>query len=84
MSLYYNGDNSYLFVNGKEIYKFKASNKNFSFPFFLGNISNKLGAIDCKEVSSKGNAYDFSVDCSSIDKSNILNIHKYLMIKNSV
>ena len=26
--------------------------------------------------------YDFSVDCSAIDKSIILNIHKYLMIKN--
>ena len=24
--LHYNGDNSYLFVNRKEIYKFKASN----------------------------------------------------------
>ena len=34
LSLYYNGDNSYLFVNGKEIYKFKASNKNVNFPFF--------------------------------------------------
>ena len=28
LSLHYNADNSYLFVNGKEIYKFKTSNKN--------------------------------------------------------
>ena len=28
LSFYYNGDNSYLFVNGKEISKFKANNKN--------------------------------------------------------
>ena len=34
LSLYYNDDNSYLFVNGKEIYKFKASNKNVNFHFF--------------------------------------------------
>ena len=27
MSLYYNADNSYLFVNGKEIFKFKVVNK---------------------------------------------------------
>ena len=27
-----NGDNSNLFVNGKEIYKFKANNKNVNFP----------------------------------------------------
>ena len=26
LSLHYNDDNSYLFVNGKEIYKFKANN----------------------------------------------------------
>ena len=30
------------------------------------------------------NVYDFSVDYVAIDKSNILNIHKYLMIKNSI
>ena len=44
LSLHYNGDNSYLFVNEKEIYKFKASNKNVNFTtqFCLGSISNKF------------------------------------------
>ena len=28
LSLYYNAENSFLFVNGKEIFKFKANNKN--------------------------------------------------------
>ena len=28
LSLHYNAGNSYLFVNGKEVYRFKASNKN--------------------------------------------------------
>ena len=28
LSLHYNADNRYLFVNGKETYKFKTSNKN--------------------------------------------------------
>ena len=47
LSLHYNSDNSYLFVNGKEIYKFKASNKNNNFPshFCLENISTKF---DCR------------------------------------
>ena len=31
LSLHYNDDNSYLFVYGKEIYKFKAGNKNVDF-----------------------------------------------------
>ena len=32
LSLPYNGDNSYLFVNGKKIYKFKANNGSVNFP----------------------------------------------------
>ena len=32
LSFHYNADNSYLFVNGKEIFKFKADNKNGNFP----------------------------------------------------
>ena len=32
LDLHYNSDNSYLFVNGKEIFKFKAANKNVNFP----------------------------------------------------
>ena len=31
LSLHYNADSSYLFVNGKEIFKFKAYNKNVNF-----------------------------------------------------
>ena len=32
LSLHYNADNSYLFVNGREMFKFKADNKNVNFP----------------------------------------------------
>ena len=40
LSLHYNGANSYLFVNGTEIYKFKAKNSEIATtPLFLGNIS---------------------------------------------
>ena len=31
LSLHYNAHNNYLFVNGKEIFKFKAGNKNVNF-----------------------------------------------------
>ena len=53
MSFHYNSDNSYVFVNGKEIYKFKASNKNVNFPsyFCLGRMSNKFVYVDSEEVS---------------------------------
>ena len=86
LSLHYNSDNTYLFVNDKEIYKFKANNKNFNFlpQFSLGSIPNKFDYDDSEKVCFKGNVYDFSVDYDAIDKSNILRIHKYLMIKSKV
>ena len=40
LSLHYNGANSYLFVNGTEIYKFKAKDSEIvAIPLCLGNIS---------------------------------------------
>lgn len=37
--------------------------------------------VESVEKSFKGNVY---VNCLAIDKSNIVNIHKYLMIKNNI
>ena len=76
MSFHYNADNSYLFLNGKEIVKFKDDNKNVDFPtqFCLGSISNGFRNTESREVSLNENVYDFSVDKSSIDKYDILNI----------
>ena len=75
-----------LALNGKEIFKFKVSNKNLNFPsqFCLGSISNVCRATESTEVSLDGNMYDFSVDYNSIDKSEILNINRYLMTKNNI
>ena len=45
LSLDYNGANSYLFVNGTEIYKFKAKNSEIvASPLCLGNISKEWSA----------------------------------------
>ena len=54
LSLLYKADNSYLFVNGKEIFNFKADNKNvsnFATPFCLGSISNGFSALESKRLS---------------------------------
>ena len=55
--LHSNADKSYLFVNGKEIFKFKASNKNINFPtqIWLRSISNDFSATESREVSLNGN-----------------------------
>ena len=46
LSFHYNNDNSYLFVNGKEIIKFKGDKKNVKFParFRLVSISDGFSA----------------------------------------
>ena len=74
-----------MFVNGKEVFKFKANNKNVDFPtqFCLENTSNRFGATDSREVSLKGNVYNVSVDYNATDTSDIINIHNYLMVKNN-
>ena len=50
--------------------------------FCLGSISNDFDAVDIREVHLKRNVYDFSVDYYAFDKSDILNIHKYLIVTN--
>ena len=50
LSLHYNGANSYLFVNGTEIYKFKAKDsKIVADPLCLGNISKDWSADNMKK-----------------------------------
>ena len=50
-----------MFVNGKEIFKFKADNANVNFPtqFCLGSISNGFSVTESREVSLNENVYDF-------------------------
>ena len=53
MSLHDDGDNNYLFINRKEIIKFKVDNKNVNFPtrFCLGSLSNEFSATEFEKVS---------------------------------
>ena len=49
-----------------------------------GSISNKFDRVDTEEVLFKGYVYGFPVDYDAIDKYNILNICKYLIIENNM
>ena len=71
-------------VNRKKIYEFKDNNKNVNFPnqFCLKSVFKKFDMVE--EVSVKGNVYDFSGDYLANAKSDILNIHMYLMGNNSI
>ena len=83
LSLHYNGANSYLFVNGTEIIKFKAKDSEISaYSLCLGNISENWTNDNTKKTRFNGYIYDFSTDYNVIAVSDILDIHKYLMKKN--
>ena len=85
LSLHYVGANSYLFVNGTEINKFKAKDSKIAAqPLCLGNISKDWSVDNMKKTGLKDYVYDFSVEYNAIAVSDILDIHKYLMPKNEV
>ena len=80
LSLRYNGDNSYLFVNSTEIVKFKAKfSEIVPYPLCLGNISKDFSVDNIKKTGLNGYVYDCSVDYDAIVVDDRLDIHKYLM-----
>ena len=80
--MHYNGANSYLFVNGTEIYKFKANDSEIVVgPICLGNISKGWSVDNIKRTGFTSYVYDFSVDYDPVAVDDIKDIHKYLMKK---
>ena len=90
LSLHYNRSNSYLFVNGTEIYKFKEKDPEIvATQLCLVNIS-QIGQQIIRKKKKKNKAgfhgyvYDFSVEYDATNVDNIKDIHKYLMRKNNI
>ena len=78
--MHYNGTNSYLFVNGTKMIKFKAEDSEIvATTLNLGKISKDYSIDDMKKTGLNGCIYDFSVDYDAIAVNDILDIHKYLM-----
>ena len=50
----------------------------------LGNISKDWSVDNMKKTGFNVYAYDFSVDYDTVEVSDILDIHKYLMEKNKI
>ena len=60
LSFYYNGDNSYLFVNGRQELKFKAKTDQLvKEKLCIGNLSNQWTASESEKTGLYGNIYDF-------------------------
>ena len=85
LRLHYNGSNSYLFVNGKQVIKFKTKDPEIiGSPICLGNISKEFSIDNMKKIGLNRYAYGFSVDYDAVAIENILDIHKYLMENNNI
>ena len=85
LSLHYDGDDSYLFVNGGEELKFRA--KTFSDQvkqniMCIGNLSSDWSSANSTKTGLYGNVYDCTVDYNSVNMvGTIYDIHSYLMKK---
>ena len=85
LSLHYDGANSYLFVNGTEIYKFKAKDPEIvAVLLCLGNISKDWSVGNMKKTGFNGYVYVFSVDYDATDVDDIVDIRKCLMKINDI
>ena len=81
--MHYNVANSYLFVNGTEIIKFKTKvSEIVSTRLCPENITKDWSVDNMKRTGFNGYVYDFSVDYGYISFDDILDIHTYLMKNN--
>ena len=85
LSFHYNGRDSYLFVNGKGIYRFKAKGSEIlETPICLGNISKEFSKSNMSLTGLRACVYDLSVDIRALAADKILDIDRYLMEKNNI
>ena len=83
LNLHYNGNNSYLFVNGRQELKFKAKDDQMiNEKLCLGNLSDQWTTNESEKTGVYGNIYDFVVYYKAINGVQpIYDMHRYLMIK---
>ena len=86
LSLHYNGDNSYLFVNVKQELKFKGKTESLvKEKLCIGNLSDKWSTSESEKTELYGNIYDFVVDYEAIiGVKAIYDMHMYLLIKHNI
>ena len=85
LSLHYNGNDSYLFVDGRQELKFKPKTDQLvKEKLCIGNLSDQWTTNESEKTGLYGKIYDFVVDYEKIvGATKILDIHKYLMVKHS-
>ena len=86
LSLDYNGDDSYLFVNGGQELKFKAkTDQLIKEKLCIGNLGDQWTTTESKKTGVYGKIYDFVVDYEKIvGVKTIYDMHRYLMTKHNI
>ena len=90
LSLHYNSDDSYLFVNGRQELKFKAKTDQLVMHIKLeklciGSLSDQWTTSESEKTGVYGKIYDFVVDYEQIASvKTIYDMHRYLMTKHNI
>ena len=86
LSLHYNGDDSYLFVNGRQELKFKAkTDQSVKEKLSIGNLRDQWTTSESEKTGLYGKIYDFVVDYEQISGVKaIYDMHRYLMTKHNI
>ena len=86
LSLHYNGDDIYLFVNGRQKIKFKTKTDQLvKEKLCIGNLSDQWTASESEKTGLYGNIYDFLVDYQAIvGVGPIYDMHRYLITKHNI
>ena len=86
LSLHYNGDDSYLFVNGRPELKFKCKTDQLvKEKLCIGNLSDQWNTSESEKTEVYGKIYDSKVDYEQIvGATKIIDMHKYLMTKHNI
>ena len=85
LSLHYNDNNSYLYVNGNQELKFKAKTDQLvKEKLCLGNLSDQCTTSESEKTGLYGKIYDL-VDYEHVaETTKILDMHRYLITKHSI
>ena len=90
LSLHYNGNNSYLFVNGRQELKFKYKKDQLvKEKLYMGNLSDQWTTSESEKTGLYRKIYDFVVDVKAIydiftGVKAIYDMHRYLMTKHNI
>ena len=86
LSLHYNGDDSYLFVNGRQELKFKCKTDQLvKEKLCVENLSDQWTTSESEKTGLYGNIYDFIGDYKQIfGVKAIYDKHRYLMTKHNI